>query len=78
MMQMVYVAADPDQPGAAWAVMVDKPEWAADTARTISEWVMDGAHVMRVELQVGLDMCRKWVKPPLDTLQQSKQVTEST
>ena len=78
MMQMVYVAADPDQPGAAWAVMVDKPEWAADTARTISEWVLEGAHVMRVEHEVGVDMVCRWVKPPLDTPQQSKQVTEST
>ena len=65
MMQMVYVAADPDQPGAAWAVMVDKPEWAADTARTISEWVIDGAHVMRVEHEVGVEMVRRWVKPSL-------------
>lgn len=60
---MCYVAADPDQPGAAWAVSVDKPEYAKDTAKTIAGWVRKGAIVMRVDRDTAVDMMGKWVRP---------------
>jgi hypothetical protein len=60
---MVYVAADPDQPGAAWAACVDDPRWAKDTAKDISGWVRKGATVMRVTPEVAREMMMKWVRP---------------
>jgi hypothetical protein len=60
---MVYVAADPKQPGAAWAICVDRPEWAKDTAKTISDWIKRGANVQRVGLEEGKEMIQRWVKP---------------
>lgn len=60
---MVYVAADPKQPGAAWAVCVDNPEHQKDTARNISQWVREGANVQRVDLETGRAMLMKWVRP---------------
>lgn len=60
---MVYVAADPSQPGAAWAVCVDKPEWSKDTAKSIAKWIRDGANVLRVPKDEGVEMLRKWVRP---------------
>ena len=60
---MVYVAADPKQPGAAWAICVDRPEFAKDTAKTIAGWVREGANVQRVDLEAGKAMLLKWVRP---------------
>lgn len=60
---MVYVAADPEQPGAAFAICVDRPEWANDTAKTIADWVRRGANVMRVDHDTGVAMVKKWVRP---------------
>lgn len=60
---MVYVAADPTQPGAAWAACVDDPRWAKDTAKDIAGWVRKGATVMRVTPEVAREMMMKWVRP---------------
>jgi hypothetical protein len=60
---MVYVAADPKQPGAAWAICIDKPEWAKDTAKSIAGWIKEGAQVQRVDLETGKAMLMKWVRP---------------
>ena len=61
--EMCYVAADPSQPGAAWAAMADIPEHIKDTAKTIAEWVQEGAHVMRVPTETAREMLSKWVRP---------------
>ena len=61
--KMLYVAADPAQPGAAWAACVDDPRWAKDTARDIAQWVRKGATVMRVTPAVGREMMMKWKRP---------------
>ena len=60
---MVYVAADPDQPGAAWAICVDMPEHKKDTAKSIAQWVKEGATVQYVPLEVGREMLMKWERP---------------
>ena len=60
---MVYVAADPKQPGAAWAICVDRHEWAKDTAQSIAGWLLDGANVERVDIETGKAMLQKWVRP---------------
>ena len=61
--EMCYVAADPKQPGAAWAICIDDPRYAKYTARDISTWTLKGANVMRVPHKVGLEMLEKWVRP---------------
>ena len=58
-----YVAADPKQPGAAWAICMDKPEWAKETAKTVACYIKQGARVLRVDRITGLDMLNKWVRP---------------
>lgn len=60
---MLYVAADPNQPGAAWAACVDDPRWASSTAKDIAKWVRNGATIMRVTPEVGREMLSKWVHP---------------
>ena len=59
---MVYVAADPEQPGTAWAISVDHPDYKKDLAKSISKWIKQGAIVMRVKRSVGVKMLDKWVK----------------
>lgn len=61
--RMVYVAADPAQPGEAWAICVDDPRWAKETAESIAEWVKDGANVLRVTKEIGVAMLEKWERP---------------
>lgn len=60
---MCYVAADPNQPGAAWAICVDNPSHMNDTAKEIGKWARQGAKVMRVDLEVGKEMLMKWERP---------------
>jgi len=60
---MCYVAADPEQPGAAWAATADLPQYAKDTAKTIADWVRRGANVMRVPTAEAREMLSKWVRP---------------
>ena len=59
---MVYVAVDPSQPDAAWALCVDKPEFARHTAKDLARWARGGAAVMRVDMDTAREMLRKWVK----------------
>ena len=60
---MLYVAADPAQPGAAWAACVDDPRYAKYTAKDLSDWIRDGAIVMRVTPEVAREMMGKWIRP---------------
>lgn len=59
---MVYVAVNPSQPDAAWALCVDKPEFAKHTAKELAKWARGGAAVMRVDMDTAREMLRKWVK----------------
>lgn len=70
--RMVYVAADPAQPGSAWAACVDDPRWAKDTAKDIAGWVRKGAIVMRVTPEVAREMMLKWVRPEKKTKPQKQ------
>ena len=69
--EMVYVAADPTQPGTAWAICVDEPKWAKHTAKDIAEWVKEGATITRVTMEVGIEMVKKWKRPEKITLKES-------
>ena len=60
---MAYVAADPDQPGAAWACRVDDPKHAKDTAKAVAEWIREGANIMRVDIDTAREMMMKWERP---------------
>ena len=60
---MCYVAADPDQPGAAWAATVDDPKYAASTAKEIAKWIKQGANVLRVPTAEARAMLQKWERP---------------
>ena len=60
---MLYVAADPEQPGAAWACCVDEPQYAKDTAKTIAQWVRKGANIIRVDMDTARAMMMKWERP---------------
>lgn len=61
--KMCYVAADPEQPGAAWAAAVDDPKYAKDNAKEIAGWIKQGANVLRVPVQEARDMLCKWERP---------------
>lgn len=61
--EMCYVAADPEQPGAAWALCVDDPRFDAQTTRNVASWVKAGAHIRRVDIDTGMSMLRKWKRP---------------
>lgn len=39
--------------GCAVAIMVDRPEYAKDTAKDIAKWIRDGWAVERVEIEQG-------------------------
>ena len=60
---MCYVAADPNQPGAAWGACIDMPGREKDTAKNIADWVRKGANVMRVPTETAWEMLSKWVRP---------------
>ncbi len=61
--EYAYVATDPNQPGAAWAMSVDDPKWAKYTAKDIARWIRKGAIVTRVRGDVAFEMIRAWVRP---------------
>lgn len=60
---MVYVAEDPEQPGAAWGITAIDPKYAKDTAKTIADWVRRGATIQCVTHEVGMAMILRWVRP---------------
>ena len=64
---MVYVAADPAQPGAAWAAVVDDPahreQMKAVLSQSLSDWILQGAIVERVTVKRAREMLGKWERP---------------
>lgn len=64
---MVYVAADPQQPGAAWAAFVDCPtdpvSLRKSMAKEIASWVRKGAEVKRVTPEEARTMLSLWKRP---------------
>jgi len=60
---MCYVAADPEQPGAAWAATADEPKYANSNAKEIATWIKEGANVLRVPTETAREMLCKWVRP---------------
>jgi len=63
--QMFYVAEDPDQPGAAFASCVDRPEYAKSTAKDIADWLRRGGIIHRVNGETSMKMLSAWTTQPL-------------
>ena len=63
MTNMVYVAADPDQPGAAYAIIVDDGTDIVHMHELLAKWAREGAIPMRVTRDEGVGMLNKWVRP---------------
>ena len=61
--RMVYVAADPTQPGAAWAAFVDSPDMKKEIAKEMASWIRKGATVLRVTPDEARAMLMLWVHP---------------
>lgn len=61
--KMCYVAADPTQPGSAWAAIVDLPHLKKDLAKEVSAWIKQGAEVKRVTADEAREMLLKWTHP---------------
>lgn len=60
---MCYVAADPTQPGAAWAAVVDDHRDDKTTAKDIAGWVKKGANIERVTVERAREMLLAWKRP---------------
>jgi hypothetical protein len=60
---MFYVAEDPQQPGAAFASCVDRPEFAGATAKDVANWIKRGATIHRVNRETMHKMISAWKRP---------------
>jgi hypothetical protein len=60
---MFYVAEDPQQPGAAFASCVDRPEFAKATAKDVADWIKRGAIIRRVDGETMKQMLSAWKQP---------------
>lgn len=59
----IYVAADPLQPGTAYAGFVNDPKYADNIAQRIEEYEAEGAEIMLVTPEKALEMMAKWKHP---------------
>lgn len=59
---MMYVACDPRQPGAAYAICVSGSRFSEWTAEEVRQWLLNGADVKIVEDAVAIEMLKKWRK----------------
>lgn len=60
---MCYVAADPKQPGAAFAGCIDMPGFEKQTAKDIASWKRRGGTIKHVDTATLSDMMGRWVPP---------------
>jgi len=60
---MFWVAADPNQPGAAFAACADEPQYAAETAESLADWRERGATPQRVDRDTMTAMLKAWKRP---------------
>lgn len=58
---MFYVAEDGDQPGAAFAACVDKPEFREANLKDMADWVKRGATIRHVDRETMLTMMKAWL-----------------
>lgn len=63
--KMVYVAEDPQQPGAAWAIAADHPAMKESLADEMADWIRKGAIVKRVTAAEGKEMFLRWQMPAI-------------
>jgi hypothetical protein len=68
MTDMVYVAADPEQPGTAYAIIVDDGKEIVHMHELLVEWAKEGAVPMHVSRDVGVAMLQAWVRPGTGSL----------
>lgn len=66
--RMIYVAADPRQPGTAYAGFVDDPQYIENIAERIRQHESEGACIMRVTPEKAQQMMGKWKHPEGDHL----------
>jgi hypothetical protein len=60
---MAYVAEDPSQPGAAWAITLDVPSMREQNADEVAGWIRRGAIVRRVPCDEAKAMFLRWKSP---------------
>lgn len=65
---MFWVAADPLQPGSAFAACADDPQYAAETAESLQDWRARGATPERVDSETMVKMLAAWKHPELTDL----------
>lgn len=58
---MCYAARKAGEEG-FYAVLVDDPKWAKDTAKTIAGWIKDGAEIARVSLEEARAGIATWME----------------
>ena len=58
---MCYAAEDPDNPGAAWGIVVDNPDHRKDTNKQIVKWLRQGANIVRVPIGEAKEMLCRWI-----------------
>ncbi|HET8550911.1 MAG TPA: hypothetical protein VFM97_00355 [Gammaproteobacteria bacterium] len=63
MEDMFYVAADPKQPGAAFAICADDPSHLRDTAENVADWIRSGAKILRLDRKSAVEMLNRWKRP---------------
>lgn len=61
--QMAFVAEDPQQPGAAWAIAADNPATKDHNDKEIASWLRAGAIVRRVPSAEAKEMFLRWKRP---------------
>ena len=66
----VYVAADPKQPGAAFAITVGDGQYITEMYKTLADWAKRGGVPTRVTKAEGVEMLSKWVRPKKRVLAQ--------
>ena len=61
---MVWVAEDHNQPGAAFAICASGPEYRKLEAECVAEWITAGNCTPKlVTREVGIEMVDRWVRP---------------
>ena len=60
---MFWVAADPSQPGAAFAACADEPRYEAENEETKADWIERGAEPKLVDADTMRQMLSAWKLP---------------
>lgn len=75
MTDMIWVAEDPSQPGAAFAALVPDNSRRVSDAKTLDSWEKRGGIVRLVDRKTSADMLRAWIRPENRTPDMFKETT---